>query len=93
MGRRCLSRSSCLTCLGVSPSIRPFTFATLSVQRGVFERPHQLLILTGDAQHFFQRGLALHHLRPPIVAMPGLAVRAYRSRSCSDDPSWIMVRM
>src|ERR1700677_1653696 len=69
MGRSCFSRSSCLTCFGVSPSISPLRSRPWASRATYSNAP--ILVLAGDAEHFFQGGFARHDLAAPVVADAG----------------------
>src|ERR1700743_2488203 len=69
MGRSCFSRSSCLTCFGVSPSISPLRSRPWASRATYSKAP--ILVLAGDAEHFFQGGFSRHDLAPAVVADAG----------------------
>ena len=72
IGSSCLSRSSCRTCFGVSPSIRPLRSRPWASSAVYSKAPIRLLlVLAGDAQHFFQGRLARHDLAAPVIANAG----------------------
>src|SRR5882757_2347589 len=74
IGSSCLSRSICLTCLAVSPSMRPLRSrpcASSAVYSNAPIRPPGPLVFAGNAQHFFQRRFARHDLAPAVIANTG----------------------
>src|ERR1700733_6298662 len=72
IGSSCLSRSICLTCFGVSPSMRPLRSRPWASSAVYSNAPiGALLVLAGNAQHFFQRRFARHDLAAAVVANAG----------------------
>src|SRR3974390_158687 len=70
IGSNCLSRNSCRTCFGVSPSISPLRSRPWE-SSAVYSNAPIRSVLAGDAQHFFQGGLAGHDLAAAIIADAG----------------------
>src|SRR6202167_6338162 len=74
MGRSCFSRSSCLTCFGVSPSISPLRSRPWASRATYSNAP--ILVLAGDAEHFFQGGFSRHDFAAGVLA------DAWAGRTC-----------
>src|SRR5258707_10040518 len=70
IGSRCFSRSSCRTCFGVSPSIRPLRSRPCA-SSAVYSNAPIGSILASNAQDFLERGFALHDFPAAVVADAG----------------------
>src|SRR5580692_3995183 len=72
IGSNCFSRNNCLTCLGVSPSMRPLRSRPWASNAVYSNAPIRcFLVLACDAQDLFQGCFARHDLAAAVVTDAG----------------------